>query len=135
MVVKSFNHALFTNIVNGAKEAIKDSNDIVHTEVRRLVLETPKTGKVRPHKITGAPHQASAPGETYANETGNALTNTKKYVENGGLTGRITSEAEYAYYLEVVPLNRPALRPAITYKQKEIGKKFEQKIKEAVAKS
>ena len=135
MAVTFFNHKLFSNIVNGAKEAIKESNEIVHKEVRRLVLDTPKTGKIRPHKITGEPHQASAFGETYASETGNALANTKKYIENGGLTGRITSEAEYAYFLEVEPLNRPSLRPALSNKQKEIGKEFEKKIKDAVNKS
>lgn len=134
MAVTFFNRQLFENIVEGAKEAVKDSTDIVHKEVRRLVLDTPKTGKIRTHKITGEPHQASAPGETYASETGNALANTRKYVENNGMTGKVTSEAEYAYALEIT-MNRPALRPALSNKQKEISKKFEKKIKDAVNKS
>lgn len=134
MAVTFFNRQLFENIVEGAKSAVKESNDIVYKEVRRLVLDTPKTGKVRPHKITGAPHQASAPGETYASETGNALSKTKHYLENDGLTGKITSEAEYAYALEIT-MNRPALRPALSNKQKDIGQEFEKKIKAAVNKS
>ena len=134
MVVR-FNSALIPKIVNSAKQSIEDSNEVVLNEVRRLVLNTPKTGRIYRHPITGLPHQASAPGEAFANMTGNALANTKTYKENGGLKGRITGEAEYAAYLELGTSRmaaRPVFRPALANKTPEIIETFKKNVRKAL---
>lgn len=135
MTVKNFNQKFFTNMVEGAKNAVADSGNIVHEEILHLVLDTAKSGRV--YDFRGGKHQASAPGQPFANMTGNALLNTKKYEENGGLTARIAGEAEYAAYLELGTSKmepRPVFIPSISNKKKEIIKAFEEEIGKAARK-
>lgn len=130
-----FNKRIWPNIVNAAKDSINDSVELIYKDIVYLVKDTPKTGRiyVRPNGV----HQASAPGEPFANDTGNALLNTKKYKENGGLRGRVAGEAEYARSLELGTSKmqpRPVFRPAVARKSKDIVATFEQKILSAIKK-
>ena len=54
-------------IMRGVGLGVDLAGQIVLAEVRRLILDTPKTGKIY------GDHQASAPGEAPASETGELL--------------------------------------------------------------
>ena len=117
-------------IQTAVKEAIGDATQMVRNEVKRLVLETPKTGRLYPYR--GGIHQASAPGESYANMSGNALAKTVTYQENNGMTGVVSAEAEYAGFLEFGTTKmapRPTYRPALENKTDEIVQTINNKIK------
>jgi len=136
MVVKNFNRRLWANVRESAKDAVADSTNLVYDEILHLVQDTSKNGRLYPFR--GGVHQASAPGEPFANMTGNALLNTKTYEEEDGLLGRVTGESEYAGFLELGTSKmepRPVFRPAINNKQKEIVKVFISEITKAVKKS
>lgn len=131
-----FNKKVWPNIEEAAKESIADSTNLIYEEVLHLVQDTPKSGIVYPFR--GGSHQASAPGEPFANMTGNALLNTKKYEENNGLKGRVAGEAEYAAFLELGTSRmaaRPVLRPAVANKAGDIVKAFKDNILAAIKKS
>lgn len=135
MVVR-FNRKILPNIVEAAKDSVVDSTNLIWDEVLHLVQDTPKSGIVYPFR--GGSHQASAPGEPFANMTGNALLNTKTYEENGGLKGRVSGEAEYAAFLELGTSRmaaRPVFRPAVANKSGEIVKAFKDNILAAIKKS
>ena len=134
-----FNDNLINVLEDAAKDGVSVSTEAVYTELRRLVLETPKTGRVRRHKITGGPHQASAPGEPYANETGEALSKTKTSSENGGLTGRISGGASYQPFLELElgtekRAARPVFNPALKNKTPFFLETMIDKISKAIKK-
>ena len=121
----TFNDKLLVQIENAAKDGVADASNIYYNETLRLIMDTQKTGVV----YTGAwggptgTHQASAPGEPFANKTGNAVQNIRRYEENSGLTEIIAAEAEYAGKLEFGDMNqapRPVFRPAIDNTQQEL---------------
>ena len=128
MTVKYFD--LESIVQTAVKEAVGDATEMVRDEVKRLVLETPKTGRLYPYR--GGVHQASAPGEAYANMSGNALAKTVTYQENNGMTGVVSAEAEYAGFLEFGTTKmapRPTYRPALENKTDEIVQTINDKIK------
>lgn len=128
MTVKYFD--LEGVVTNAVKEAIGHATEMVRDEVNRLVLETPKTGRL--YSYRGGVHQASAPGESFANMSGNALASTVTYQENNGMTGVVSAEAEYAGFLEFGTTKmapRPTYRPALENKTDEIVQTINDKIK------
>lgn len=87
-------------------------------DVRNAIETPPKTGRVYyKGKNKNIKHQASAPGEAPATDTGDLLTST--YIENRGRYGRaIGARVPYAYYLEFGTLDgkikkRPSWIPAV----------------------
>ena len=109
--------------------ALLESGALVQAEAQRLIMDPPKSGRVyTPEFWTDSagrvragrprvPHQASAPGEAPANDTGNLASSI--ILETGDLpTGKITIEAraKYATYLEFGTARmaaRPFLRRAL----------------------
>ena len=91
MAVK-WNTNLIKKVQSAAEDGIVDAVDAVYEETLRLVLDTPKSGKI--YKRYGRTHQASAPNESFANQTGNALLNTQK--QTNGMSGEIVAAYEYA---------------------------------------
>lgn len=78
------------------------------------ILDSGKTGKV--YRRRGVLHQASAPGEAPASDTGRLVGSILTHYENGGLTGIVSAAAEYASYLEFGTVRmepRPFMRPAL----------------------
>lgn len=123
MAVKFFDN-VFDDIEKACVNGVADGGNLVYDEILSLVLDGQKTGRMYTNRKTGGPHQASAPGEAFANETGNALLQTKIHEGfDNGLTVYVAGHAEYAKYLELdVHLGRPVFRPALANKSEEFVK-------------
>lgn len=135
MVLK-LNNKVWADIEEAAKNGVSDGTNLVYDEILSLVLSTPKSGRL--YSFRGGVHQASAPGEPFANMTGNALLQTKVTEEDSGLTGVITGHADYAAYLELGTgkmAARPVFRPALANKADEFVKAVYNEIGKALKKS
>lgn len=119
-----WNDALISKMKSAVSDGVEDATTEVYEEVLRLVQDTPKTGKIYKNRLhKNAVHQASAPNESYANETGNALKNTKTKVVK--YTGTVTGAYEYALALELGTQKmapRPTIGRALLNKRKDLVK-------------
>lgn len=119
MALKTYDK-VWGDIETAAKNGVADGANLVYNEILSLVQDTQKSGRLYPFR--GGTHQASAPGEPFANMTGNALLQTQITEEDAGLTQVITGHAEYAAFLELGTSKmaaRPVFRPALANKTDE----------------
>lgn len=96
-----------------AGRAVVRGTESVRNEALRLILNTPKTGRV--YRRRGVEHQASAPGEAPASDTGRLVASIRTEYENNNLVGRVVASTNYAAHLEFGTQRmqpRPFLRPA-----------------------
>lgn len=108
----------------------------VNTEVKRMIQRGPKTGRVYTRgggQNLSAEHQASAPGESPATDSGDLVVSVY-FEQTQKLTATIGSRLAYAYYLEfgtsrIAP--RPAWVPASEKGQKALNKRIEKALREA----
>lgn len=103
----TMNLKVFEGIGAATVEGVHDAADILRDEVRRLVLDTDKTGRI----YDG--HQASAPGEPYATWTGDTL--SKVRVDKTEDRGKVVLGGINAVRLEYGTERmepRPVLNPA-----------------------
>lgn len=124
MAVKFFDN-VFDDIEKACVNGVADGANLVYDEILSLVLDTQKTGRMYTNRATGGPHQASAPGEPFANETGNALIQTKIHEQESGLSALVAGHAEYAKFLELGTSKmapRPVFRPALANKSEDFVK-------------
>jgi hypothetical protein len=129
-----YNDALIATIETAVKQGVGEATEVVRDEVFRLVLETPKTGRLYDHP-NGGVHQASAPGESFANMTGNALSKTVTFQEDDGMTGVVAGDFDYALELEMGTsrvAERPTFRPALNNSTDEIVDAIETSIRSAL---
>jgi HK97 gp10 family phage protein len=103
--------------------------EAVHEEATSLILDTPKTGRI--YRRRGVEHQASAPEESPASDTGRLVqsgrTEVRDVVDEDGsgsaVVGTVIWSTAYAEHLEhgtekMEP--RPFARPALAAKKNEI---------------
>lgn len=100
----------------GLVGALHEAAYIVEGRAKALVLEPPKTGRLykRGKKTT---HQASAPGEAPASDTGNLAGSITQDVSAFDLECRVSAETPYAEALEYGTTKmepRPFMRRALT---------------------
>lgn len=98
------------------QEVIRGTEDI-RNEAISLILHTEKTGRVyRRHSVE---HQASAPGEAPASDTGRLINSITTEYDFQNMTGTINVGVAYGLFLEYGTKNidpRPFLRPALANK-------------------
>jgi len=96
----------------------------LRNEANRAILEKPKHGRTYIIRRGGRRfrHIASAPGETFANQTGAARRTLGWSVRGDRLEFGFRANADTAYVkpLELGRLNRPALKNAIRAKQRDV---------------
>jgi len=96
----------------------------LRNEANRAILEKPKHGRTYIIRRGGRRfrHVASAPGETFANQTGAARRTLGWSVRGDRLEFGFRANADTAYVkpLELGRLNRPALKNAIRAKQRDV---------------
>lgn len=106
--------ALVARIRQAAMRGVVRGTEAVRATAIRSIQTGPKTGRV--YRRRGVEHQASAPGEAPASDTGHLVQNSGTRYEPDVLTGFVTFSAAYAAPLEFGTVNmepRPFLRPAL----------------------
>ena len=118
MTVKWFAKEVSEKILRAANTGIFRGAEAVLEEARRLILSPPKTGKI--YRRRSIEHQASAPGEAPASDTGRLVQSGRTEYDRKEVLGRIIFSANYAASLELGTLNmqpRPFARPALAAKR------------------
>lgn len=118
MVYKSNFGKLLSNIERNVKEEVKVQAAALENEARSLILE-PKSGRWY------GSHQASAPGEPWANWTGATRSSFFSTSKDNGFTGAFGATSPIALYLEfgterIEP--RPTFRVALANRRNDIIK-------------
>ncbi len=95
--------------------ALDAGGRIIQNAARRSILDGPKTGTLY-KRSGGVIHQASAPGQPPANDTGTLLGTVIYEVDERALTASITAGTVYAKFLEFGTRHmaaRPFMGPAL----------------------
>ncbi|MBL4800146.1 MAG: hypothetical protein JKY50_22335 [Oleispira sp.] len=130
-----WNKKIWSSVRKEVRKQIVKETEAVSTEATRLVLETSKTGNLY-HRNT-ITHQASAPGEPFASDTGNALNLIQTRYEDDYFTGIVNAGAEYAAALEFGTEKmepRPTMRPALENRRKNINVNIGNAVKRGIRK-
>lgn len=95
------------------------------------VRSPPKTGKI--YKRGSVTHQASAPGEAPATDTGALISSIRVEIADGGEVQRIIAGGKGAPYAGLLEeeMNRPYMRPALEKNKSHIKKLLKQAIARA----
>jgi hypothetical protein len=96
--------------------------EAVRNEAISLILNSPKTGRFYQHR--SVVHQASAPGEPFASDTGRAVASIETRYDFQKLTGTVVATDPKFPFLEFGTQKmepRPSLRPALANKQADIA--------------
>jgi len=127
------------NIDNQIKERMQDSCMAVRAKAIELIMEpkhgriyttyfyTDKQGRIRPVGKRWKPHQASAPGEPPAQDTGELVQSIAIEVSEDGREGAVGTDKEHGKYMELGTSKvepRPWLVPAFEQSEDEIKNIF-----------
>jgi HK97 gp10 family phage protein len=135
---------------DGIAKAVTATALLIRADVQKRIQRGPKTGAVydqifrtingrvvpvgpRTGNNMSATHQASAPGEAPATDTG-TLVGSIVFAQEGPLTATIGSRLAYAYYLEFGTRNmapRPAWKPSVEMHKAELVKRVNKALAEA----
>ena len=131
MAVEWNGDKLQQDIRQAAMIGVVKSTEAVRELAIRKIQEPPKTGRVYRHR--GVDHQASAPGEAPASDTGTLVQRTTTEYDQEQLQGTVWFRTAYAAALEfgtqkIEP--RPYARVSLQEKSKEI----QQNIADEIAK-
>ena len=136
MSVKNVEERIRQAVHRGVKRGVVAGTELVRNEALRLILHTAKTGRL--YQRRGRVHQASAPGEAPASDTGTLVRNiTTRYSEDGkAFVGIVAAHTHYAASLEygtprMAP--RPFMRPALANKREEIDQAVQAAVKQALS--
>jgi HK97 gp10 family phage protein len=119
---------LTTEAENEIKIRLFSSANLVEAEAKQSIQRGVKSGRI--YKRRSVVHQASAPGEPPASDTGFLVSNiTKTAVEKSGtaLSIFVESKAKYSKFLEFGTRKmsaRPFLQPALEKNKTKIKGKF-----------
>lgn len=134
MSVKWNQPAVVAKIRAAAARGVVRGQHAVADEAVSRILNPPKTGRI--YRRRGVEHQASAPGQSPANDTGHLAGNvTVDPINMATLTGTVTSRAAYAAALEfgtAIMEPRPYMRPALEAKRAEIETDIANEIRRAL---
>lgn len=116
-----FDDDMIRRIRQAAFRGVVIGTEMLRDEGNRLILEGPKTG--RRYRRRGVIHQASAPGEPPASDTGRLVQSARLELHPDQLMGQVQWSTEYAASLEYGTA-RMAPRPygsvAVNNKRQEI---------------
>jgi N-acetylmuramoyl-L-alanine amidase len=127
-------------VKNRVKKAVRRGCNLVRNEAVDSILRGSKSGIVyelySPQRRT---HQASAPGEAPASDTGRLASNIFTALDRDGLGGSIESRAEYSAALEfghryadgITLQARPFMVPALESQRKKIRNLIREAVKGA----
>jgi hypothetical protein len=120
----------------GLSLAVKATALDINRDVKKRILRGPKTGRIYTRgggQNLSATHQASAPGESPATDTGE-LARRQYYTQENSLSATIGSRLVYAYFLEFGTRTiaaRPTWIPAIEAITPKFNQRVDKVLKEA----
>lgn len=122
MTVTWFGDSLIDRIKKAAMTGVIAATKEVQTEAVSLVLDTPKTGRVYELYHPRRTHQASAPGEPFANDIGTTLQTGRTEFDPNDLSGEAIwgGVAEYLEYGTAKMAPRSFARPALANKKDQV---------------
>lgn len=112
--------------------AVKATALDIDRDVKKRIQGGPKTG--RTYTRGNITHQASAPGESPATDTG-TLVSSQYFKQPSELTATVGSRLAYAYFLEFgtrTIASRPAWIPAIEAITPKFTQRVDKALKEAI---
>lgn len=122
MTTVHWNDELEARVRQAAMRGVVRGTEAVRTEQIALILDTPKTGRI--YRRRGVEHQASAPGEPPASDTGTLVSRIRTdFARLAELVGVIRASTRYAAALEYGTHRmaaRPFARRALANKTAEI---------------
>lgn len=105
----------------GALRGVGIGIALVESRAVYLITQTGKTGRI--YRRRGVKHQSSAPGEPFANDSGDTLKRRSIKVDAGQLRGTLSFHSENARRMELGTRKmkpRPFARRALIETQKEV---------------
>jgi len=129
MSVKWNDAALRARVERATMRGVVRVTEAVRNEAIALILNTQKTGRIYTRR--GVTHQASAPGEPPASNTGRLVNSIQTVYDTKNLTGTVGTSVEYGGYLEfgtqtIEP--RPFLRPALATHRRSLSRIIKDEI-------
>ena len=112
--------------------AVIEVTEKLRADMIELMVHSKPSGRI--YRRGNVEHQASAPGEPPASDTGNLISKINTDYEEGYLTGRVLIQAGYGAFLEYGTVNmepRPFVRPTI---EKNLAS-IEERIRVSIAKA
>lgn len=126
---------VIARVRRGTLQGIVRATELVRNEALRLIMQTAKTGRL--YRIRGVVHQASAPGEPPASDTGRLANSISTAYDQEKLVGTVSANTEYASFLEYGTAKmeaRPFMRPALAEKTEEVTELINRAIAAELAK-
>lgn len=121
-----FDPSQFSKAVRvAALKGVVRGTEIVRAEMVRLILRGEKTG------AWYGMHQASAPGEAPASDTGRLAASLSTTYDAETLTGKVVVGVNYGYFLEFGTAKmepRPFIRPALENTRDQVTKAIAEEI-------
>lgn len=121
MAVNFNEQAILARVRLAAMRGVVRGTESVRNEAISLVLNPPKTGRI--YRRRGIEHQASAPGESPASDTGRLVGSIRTAYDHENLSGTVNASTNYAAYLEYGTKKmepRPFMRPALANRREAI---------------
>lgn len=132
MTVKFNPNSLRDRLRQAAFRGVVRGTELVRDEAVSLILNTPKTGRVRRDG-----HVQSAPGEPPASDTGRLINSITTRYDADNLTGVVNVGAKHGLFLEYGTQKmepRPFLRPALANKRQEVAALVQAEIQKELSK-
>lgn len=134
MTVEWHGDELMAKVRAAAMRGVVRGTEAVHEEATSLILDGEKTGRI--YRRRGVEHQASAPGQAPASDTGRLVQSGRTSYDKAEVSGTAQWSTDYAEYLEhgtekMEP--RPFARPALANKKDEIAADIADEIKAVLA--
>lgn len=140
MTVEWYGPEVYEKIRQAAMRGVIRGTESIRNHAVESIMKGPKTGRIylrglnksgKSYKV----HQASAPGEPPATDTGKLASSITTEYDFANLIGRVNCSAEYGPYLEYGTVKmepRPFMRPALAAKRVVIEADIGSEIKQAV---
>lgn len=125
--------AILAAVRQAAMRGVVRGTESVRNEAITLILNSPKTGRV--YRRRGVEHQASAPGEPPASDTGRLVGSIRTSYSESELAGTVTASTDYAAHLEYGTQRmepRPFMRPALASRRDAIERDIQREVARAV---
>jgi HK97 gp10 family phage protein len=123
--IQAVREAMLRGVTRGA--------EIVRTEAVRLITEGSRSGRI--YRRRGVEHQASAPGEPPASDTGALVNSGVVEIDSEALTARVVFKSDHALPLELGTEKmepRPFLRPAVANTREQVQKVVSEELAKVV---